>query len=237
MLVLLMVPMPLNAAPPRKLDDLLAQSKAVEGEKARSILDLDVFKHFNLEKQHTTLLQRRVFKRSEEYRKKLAQMRRIRAQFIKKKLHICLEDAEVKDYNVKKKRLPIVLNVAEDGPKGPDGTLLLPDVPPQKCIDGFCFISLPMKEIKEAAYGPLRVEITLFVRVSENDALKIERARKSSEGLKVYLFFNAKKTQRFRMSKWRRGQFRFLRVSFPVAQNVALILSSGEAILLRKNFP
>ena len=235
MLVPLMVPMPLNATPSGKLDELLAQSNTIEAEKARAILDLDVIKHFNLEEEHTTKLQRRIFKRTKEYKGILTQLRRIRAQFIKKMFHICPEDAEVLDYNIKKKALPIVLDVAAEGRKLPGGTLM-PNVPPRKCIDGFCFSSLPMKDIQDGIDNPVAIDSVLFARVSENDALKIERARKSSDGLKVCLFFKAKQTQRFRMNKWWRGKFRTLRASFPVAQNVVLTLSSGEAILLRRDF-
>lgn len=160
------------------LSDLTANAKEAT-DQLEAIYDLDVFHYFNLY-DYDTELKQSVFKKTEEYQTKLAELKIAKAEMLKTTYYTSLTEAfsSYTNYDLKRKGFEINL-----GSNWGMGTM---SARTPKSINGFLFKGLPSKQVPEPLFGQGVNSEKLFLPMTEEAGLEIENDK---ENIEVYFFF------------------------------------------------
>lgn len=162
----------------QSISDLTANSKEAT-DQLYAIYDLDVFSYFNLY-DYDTELKQSVFKKTEEYQTKLAELKSIKAEMLKTTYFTTKDEAfsDYNNYDIKRKGFEIDL-----GSNWGMGTM---SARTPKSINGFLFKGLPSKQVPEPLFGQGVNSEKLFLPITEEAGLEIENDK---ENIQIYFFF------------------------------------------------
>ena len=160
------------------LSDLTANAQEAT-DKLEAIYDLDVFQYFNLY-DYDTELKQAVFKKTEDYQTKLAELKSAKAEMLKTTYYTSINEAfsSYTNYDLKRKGFEIDL-----GSNWGMGTM---SARTPKSINGFLFKGLPSKQVPEPLFGQGVNSEKLFLTMTEEAGLEIENDK---ENIEVYFFF------------------------------------------------
>jgi len=161
------------------LSDLTANAKEAT-DQLEVIYDLDVFQYFNLY-DYDTELKQSVFKKTEEYQTKLAELKSAKAEMLKTTYYTSHTEAFSSDTNYDLKRKGFEIDLGWNLGMGTEGART------PKSINGFLFKALPSKQVPEPLFFGTGVNSEkLFLPMTEEAGLEIENDKKNID---VYFFF------------------------------------------------
>ena len=177
LLFLMIVFIPVLTQGQQSISDLTANAEEANGQLI-SIYDLDVFAYFNIT-DYDTELKQAVYKKSEDYKIKLAELKGIKNESLKKSFYTKLQEPFTNvDYNLKQGGFEIVL-----GENWGYGTFSA-RVP--KSVNEFLFKSLPTKQVTSPMMGKGFFQEVLLIKMSEENGLEIENDKQNFD---IYFFF------------------------------------------------
>ncbi len=159
--------------------DITTNAKVATGE-LEAIYDIDVFRYYNI-KEYDTELKQVMFKKTEEYKSKLAELKEIKVEMLKSTYYFIKYFAYGNNYDIKRKGFEFEL-----GSNMGMGTI---SARTPKSINDILFKALPTKQVNEPLFGSGIYTEKLFFPVDEATGLEIENDK---ENIAIYFFFTLK---------------------------------------------
>ena len=222
-----------DASPSSQLAAYTTTATKMDPDKAVVILDLDIFKYFNLTDdgvpRYDTPLQRQTYQRTAKGTAQLRELQKVRSALLKKRLYTTPQ-LDIGPYDLKKGGFIISLSTNPGGSKWrtADGRVA-PPVSPRECVivpggstATYCFPTLPIRERWATRDDEADWHRLLFLSATKAQALRIEK------GGVLHLFFTPTGTKRYRVSAGTE--------SYVIGRSVTLVVadSSGQVVLVRK---
>lgn len=155
-------------------------SELTDTDELLAIYNLDVFQYFNLSDDYDTPLKKERFKKTKEYKERLDELKKKRAELLKTTYYLVMNDAfATENYDINRKGFEISLNASYvQAPKTivsyQDAKVLLRGLPTRTKRESNPFMNYTF------------IFEVMFLPMSEQKGLEIENDR---ENVSLYLFF------------------------------------------------
>ena len=168
----------------KDINDIISNAEVVPSYEMREIFDLDVINYYNLDETYNTELKKAVYKKTDDYKQSLAEIKQKKAEMMKSTFYKKLKGKEyIKDYDLRKKGFPVVLG---------DNMVLGTTYRAPKSVDRILFAMLPTTLISDDYDKKIKTEM-LYLKVDETIGLQIEE---NKQYISIYFLFTPTTTEK-----------------------------------------
>jgi len=212
------------------LEKVLEGVKPLVNEEYQRLYDiyrLDVFRYYNLHEEYNTGLKKETFKKTEEYKDKLRELKDIKEEmlntyyYVVSKGYLALQS--LSDYDIKQRGFKLTFRT--------DVGVSIYDPDSVAGIDDVLFPTLPAKTYPVKRSGACLIEgaykKVLFLPMSSEKGLVIEN---NKEDIQIYMIFKISgvKSVQFRIQSVVDGTQMDETEKFPYANSARLIIANGK---------
>jgi len=159
-----------------QLEIILSNCEEAKADQLDNILSSDVFNYFELEEEYDTPLKKKVFMKSEEFKEKEKELNLIKVNAKNTVYYYSMTMDSGAQYDTDRGGFIIPMNYVQMTSALTDNEIK------------YNFIGLPVKIYNFGQYGKIVNQNCIFLKMNEEDALKIEN---DIQSIKVYILFNA----------------------------------------------